>query len=114
MRFVYFFMGDDTAGVQRAAPDHAGYWHDLSLPGYLGGPFADRSGGMITFEARSPDEASDLVASDPFIKRGLLRRHWLKEWATDRSPASPPRRAGVAVQPTARARVSLGARKEPT
>lgn len=29
---------------------------------YLGGPFADRSGGLITFEASSPERAERMTA----------------------------------------------------
>lgn len=48
---------------------------------YLGGPFANRSGGLITFEASSPERAERTTAHDPFARHGLLGRHWLKEWA---------------------------------
>lgn len=47
---------------------------------YLGGPFADRSGGLITFEASSPERAEWTTAHDPFARHGLLGRHWRKEW----------------------------------
>ena len=50
---------------------------------YLGGPFADRSGGLITFQAGSIPEAERLVAHDPFVREDLLERRWVKEWITD-------------------------------
>jgi len=50
---------------------------------YSGGPFADMSGGLITFEAQGVQEAERLVAGDPFLQDGLLERHWVKEWAVD-------------------------------
>ena len=50
------------------------------MHGYVGGPFADRSGGLITFESESTEEAERLVANDPFIREGLLDRYWVKEW----------------------------------
>jgi uncharacterized protein YciI len=53
------------------------------LPVYLGGPFADRSGGLITFETHSVSEAERLVANDPFFKADLLERHWANEWMID-------------------------------
>jgi uncharacterized protein YciI len=40
-----------------------------------GGPFADRSGGLITFEADSGAEAERLVANDPFLRGDLIDRH---------------------------------------
>ena len=81
MRIVYFyFMKDSADRVRAVAPRHADYWQRLGLRGYEGGPFADRSGGLITFESESTEEAERLVADDPFIREGLLDRHWVKGW----------------------------------
>lgn len=81
MRFVFFYlMADDPARVGEVAPRHAAYWHDLRLPGYVGGPFADRSGGLITFEASTPAEARQLVTGDPFLREGTLSSWWLEPW----------------------------------
>jgi anti-sigma factor ChrR (cupin superfamily) len=49
----------------------------------LGGPFADRSGGLITFEVGSATDAERLVAHDPFVREILQERRWVKEWMTD-------------------------------
>jgi uncharacterized protein YciI len=84
MRFLYFyFMKDAPDRVRAIAPEHASYWQGLGLPGYLGGPFADRSGGLISFEADSGAEAERLVANDPFLRGGLVERRWVKEWLAD-------------------------------
>jgi uncharacterized protein YciI len=84
MRILYFYlMSDAPDRVRAVAPRHAAYWRDLGLGHYLGGPFADRSGGLITFEAGSVTEAGQLVAEDPFVQEDLLERHWVKEWAVD-------------------------------
>jgi hypothetical protein len=48
-----------------------------------GGTVADRSGGLITFEAESDAAAEALVANDPFLREHLLERHWVKEWLLD-------------------------------
>ena len=29
-------------GLGPVAPEHAAYWRDLEMPGYGGGPFADK------------------------------------------------------------------------
>jgi hypothetical protein len=50
------------------APEHAAYWRNQELRDYSGGPFEDRSGGLITFSADSLDDAQQLVRDDPFIK----------------------------------------------
>jgi uncharacterized protein YciI len=50
---------------------------------YLGGPFGDRSGGLITFETGSANEAERLVANDPFVREDLLEGRWVREWMVD-------------------------------
>jgi hypothetical protein len=84
MRVLYFYlMRDAEDRIRAAAPEHATYWRELGLEDYLGGPFADRSGGLITFEVGSIDEAERRVAEDPFVRGDLLERRWLKEWLLD-------------------------------
>lgn len=84
MRIAYLYLMKDEPGRVRAvAPEHAAYWHGLAATGYLGGPFADRSGGLITFEAESSEKAERLVADDPFIRQGLVESRWLKQWIID-------------------------------
>jgi uncharacterized protein YciI len=84
MRFLYFYLMKQAPDrVRAAAPKHAAYWRERKLRGYLGGPFADRSGGLITFQTDSAAEAEALVANDPFLREGLLERHWVKQWLPD-------------------------------
>jgi uncharacterized protein YciI len=81
MKIAYsYWMKDDPDRVRAVAPEHAAYWRDLGLPGYLGGPFADRSGGLITFEADSLEQAEDIIAADPFVREDLLERSVRKQW----------------------------------
>ena len=81
MRFVYcYLMKDDPDAVREIAPKHAAYWHQLGLPEYIGGPFADRSGGLISFEAPAEDEARQLAFNDPFQRARLISDWWLKVW----------------------------------
>ena len=94
MRFAYVYvMKPEPDRVRAIAPHHAAYWKDLELRDYRGGPFADRSGGLITFDAESPERAEELVSGDPFLRERLLERHSLKEWITDTGP--PQRRQGA-------------------
>jgi uncharacterized protein len=79
--FAYFYlMADDPKRVRSMAPRHTEHWHALRLPHYTGGPFADRSGGLITFEVDDPGQAESAVAEDPFVREGLVTRYWLREW----------------------------------
>lgn len=80
-RFAYVYtMKRDPDRVRTVAPRHASYWQGLELPGYLGGPFGDRSGGLITFEAADAERAQHLVNNDPFVEEGLVHESSLKEW----------------------------------
>jgi len=81
MRFVYvYLMAGDPTRVRKAAPSHTAHWHGLRLREYRGGPFADRTGGLITFVVDESAQAEAAVAGDPFVRDGLLERLWLKEW----------------------------------
>ena len=80
-RFAYvYFMKDDPQRVRAAVAGHVEHWQGLRLDGYLGGPFEDRSGGLITFDAEDEESAGRMVSSDPFVADGLLEVYWLKRW----------------------------------
>jgi uncharacterized protein YciI len=80
-RYAYiYFMTDDPSRVRSVASRHAEYWHSLKLEDYTGGPFTDRSGGLITFRAEELHDAEDFVANDPFVREGLIERSWLQQW----------------------------------
>jgi uncharacterized protein YciI len=46
----------------------------------VGGPFADRSGGLITFEAGSLEAAERIIAADPFVREEVLESSVVKQW----------------------------------
>jgi len=80
-QFAYFYlMADDPGRVRAVAPQHTAHWQGLNLEAYSGGPFADRSGGLITFMVDEPTRAEAAVAADPFVREHLLERYWLKRW----------------------------------
>jgi uncharacterized protein YciI len=84
LRFAYFYlMEDDPDRVRATVPRHVAHWHDLELTGYLGGPFADRTGGLITFQANDDQQAQRAVDTDPFVQEGLLKARWLKQWTPE-------------------------------
>ncbi len=83
-RFVYFyFMKNEPDKIRQVAPAHVNYWHSAQLPGYLGGPFADRTGGLISFEAVTLEDATEIVEKDPFTINDLIGDLWIKEWALE-------------------------------
>jgi len=77
-------MKDDPDRVRVAVPRHVSHWRELRLTDYLGGPFEDRTGGLITFETDYPGQADRAVETDPFFEEGLLDAYWLKVWAPER------------------------------
>ena len=80
-RFVYFyFMKNEPDKIRQVAPAHVDYWRSAGLPGYMGGPFADRTGGLISFEAASLEDAAEMVKKDPFTGNNLIGEWWVKEW----------------------------------
>lgn len=89
MRVAYFyFMKQEPDRVRAIAPRHASYWNGLALDDYRGGPFADRSGGLIVFESETEEHAKRLVSWDPFLRERLLERYWIKEWLADPDPST--------------------------
>jgi uncharacterized protein YciI len=80
-RYVFFyFMKDLPEKINKVALDHIKYWHKCEVPNYAGGPFADHSGGLISFSALNMEEAQHYAKNDPFVLEGILENHWLKEW----------------------------------
>jgi uncharacterized protein YciI len=83
-RYAYFYlMKDEPDQIPGAVPRHVTHWRNLSLPGYLGGPFDDRTGGLITFQTDDPTQARNAVDTDPFVQDGLLASYWLKQWTPE-------------------------------
>jgi uncharacterized protein YciI len=67
-RFLYFYLMRNTSeAVRQLVPLHVQYWHSRDLPDYMGGPFADRTGGLITFAAASAGDAQQIISDDPFV-----------------------------------------------
>jgi uncharacterized protein YciI len=77
--FIYF-MVDSPTDLGRVIPEHVKHWEAHRSGGYRGGPFADRSGGLIVFEAPNLTSAEAIARADPFMTEGLLAESWLKEW----------------------------------
>lgn len=49
----------------------------------LGGAFADPAdGALLIFKCDSPDTPLQFAAADPYVKNGLVRRHWVRAWTT--------------------------------
>lgn len=73
-------MKKETEKIRLVVPLHIEYWKDLNLKKYSGGPFSDRSGGLIIFEAKNIEGATKIAMSDPFVLENLIVNKWVKEW----------------------------------
>ena len=82
--FVYFYFNrNEPEKIRQVVPAHVGYWKSANLKEYRGGPFSDRTGGLITFAASSIEEATEIVLQDPFILEDLIAEKWIKEWIVE-------------------------------
>lgn len=80
-RFVYFYFNrNEPEKIRQVVPAHVEYWQSANLEGYMGGPFGDRTGGLISFVAPSLQKATNIVLQDPFILDDLISQKWIKEW----------------------------------
>ena len=83
-RFVYFYFNRrQPEKIKQVVPDHVAYWKAANVNGYMGGPFVDRTGVLISFVASSPEEAEAIILHDPFILEDLIAEKWIKEWVLE-------------------------------
>ncbi|MES0489743.1 MAG: YciI family protein [Leptospirales bacterium] len=76
----FYFMKSEIENLKNIIEEHVNYWHNANLVEYKGGPFSDRSGGLILFSIGSMEEALDIINNDPFITKNCLEKKWIKEW----------------------------------
>lgn len=80
-RFVFFYFNrNEPEKIRQVVPAHVEYWKTASPKGYMGGPFGDRTGGLISFLAPSLGDATEIILQDPFILEDLISQKWIKEW----------------------------------
>lgn len=83
-RFLYFYFNrNEPEKIRQVVPAHVQYWKSANLKGYMGGPFADRTGGLISFVASSLQEAEQIIGQDPFVLEVLVEQTWIKEWLSE-------------------------------
>mgnify|MGYP001617745210 CR=1 FL=1 len=80
-QFVFFYlMTNNPEKIRNMVPEHIRYWKDRKPINYSGGPFSDRSGGLILFEAENMEMATKLAMNDPFVVQDIIESKWVKEW----------------------------------
>ena len=79
--FVFcYFMDFEPARLKTLIPAQIEYWQKNAPANLTGGPFKDRSGGMLSFSATDLDTAMEICKGDPFVKDGLVKEYWVREW----------------------------------
>ena len=82
--FIYFYFNrHEPEKIRQVVPAHVQYWKKVDLKEYRGGPFGDRTGGLISFVASSLEQATEIVQQDPFVLENLLVEKWVKEWIVE-------------------------------
>ncbi|CAG2155916.1 hypothetical protein LMG31506_05528 [Cupriavidus yeoncheonensis] len=72
----------DHSRILRARPAHRSYAQAIRAKGALiiAGPFADDSGALLIYQAKSKDEAMALISEDPYQAEGVYEATALSEW----------------------------------
>ena len=79
--FAYcYVMEFKPEKLKTLIPAHIAYWTEHAPEKFTGGPFGDRTGGLISFSAADLSEAELICSNDPYIKEGLVQEYWVKEW----------------------------------
>ena len=83
-RFIFFYFNrNEPEKLREVVPAHVQYWKTADLKIYAGGPFADRSGGLISFAAQSLEKAREIILRDPFMQEDLIEQKWIREWIVE-------------------------------
>ena len=83
-RFIYlYFNRNEPDKIRELLPAHVEYWKTADLKEYMGGPFGDRTGGLISFIASDLEEAREIIFRDPFLLKDLIAERWIKEWSVE-------------------------------
>lgn len=72
----------DSSKIAATRPTHREYLKGLVDSGKLAisGPFADDKGGLLVYEAQTPEEAETLLRNDPFAKAGVFVSWTIRPW----------------------------------
>ena len=82
--FVYF-MKDTPHKIREVVPYHVDYWNHNRPERYVGGPFADRTGGLISFEASSQSRKRAALSTMTLsVSMDCSKTSWIKEWEQSR------------------------------
>jgi len=72
----------DASTIANARPAHRQYLSGLQAQGKLviSGPFADDGGGLLVYEAETPQQVETMIAEDPFALHGVFVSWEIRPW----------------------------------
>jgi len=83
-RYAYiFFLKPHYDKIKQTVLQHTDYWKNNNMEDYLGGTFADDTGGIISFAANGLEEVSEIILNDPFNTQNLIENRLIKEWIVE-------------------------------
>ncbi|HUI55450.1 MAG TPA: YciI family protein [Bryobacteraceae bacterium] len=72
----------DASIIAKARPAHRQYLTGLQEAGKLviSGPFADDGGGLLVYEAETPEQVERMIREDPFAMQGVFLSWEIRPW----------------------------------
>lgn len=79
---VELVYGEDRERLAQARPAHREYSRELASKGVLlaGGPYADREGAVLVYEAADAEELRGVLDADPYAEAGVIAETTVREW----------------------------------
>jgi uncharacterized protein YciI len=80
--FLLTYGYHDTDLRAQHRDDHVAYLNKLRDDGTLvaAGPYGDRTGGAILFQAENESDVEALIAGDPYTRLNVTKDRFLREW----------------------------------
>jgi len=80
---VEFEYNVDRAGREHLHRAHTDYLSALTGSGVLllAGPLQDTNGGLLVYETEDKDRLQEILAAEPYVKGGIVRRVRVRQWA---------------------------------
>jgi uncharacterized protein len=95
VKYVVFYESADDARARAREfmPAHRAWYQEFVRRGDLimVGPFMDAAGALSVLTTRAA--AEEFAAGDPFVRNGLVRNWYVREWAEVLVPEDAPEEA---------------------
>jgi uncharacterized protein len=96
---IFESAGDVRARVPEFMPAHRAWYQEFARRGDLlmVGPFSDATGALAVLTSRAA--AEEFAAGDPFVRNGLVRNWFIREWMEVLVPEDAPAAAASEAAP---------------